>query len=217
MTFLPNQNWDVKGVKQKLPKPDGPIRCEHPQCERYATDRHHIWRRSFLAGAYDFVCLWNGEIVRNITFLCSEHHRQITENKAKISYTEIGTRGFLWYDYEGSGNFRYIGRLSERADVSSSVVCEKCGNALRRKAGKSTHPVGEKRERRKRKSWPVTVPDDNEDGAQVLDVLIEEIAVKLGRDYGNMSAGLRRYYVLAEALAWVLQNSERLEDDARET
>lgn len=61
---------------------------------------------------------------------------------------------------------------------------------------------------KRRKTWTVQVPNEaTEDGALVLDTLIEECADLFHRD---MSQSNLRYYVLAQALALVIQNGHRL-------
>jgi hypothetical protein len=61
-----------------------------------------------------------------------------------------------------------------------------------------------KLERRNTKQWVVTVPDDAEVGTDVLDSIIEDLAIPIGAT--EWSSRLRRYYVLVMALAWVNQN-----------
>src|SRR4029077_12562639 len=91
--------------------------------------------------------------------------------------------------------------LAERASGAqreSDSACPFCGQAKRRGRPRG---VG----RRLRKTWPVKVPDDSEDGADVLDVLVEDLALILGYD----PSASARYYVLAAALAYVHQDKAR--------
>lgn len=50
--------------------------CAVPGCTKAATDGHHIWRRSFLAGAFDWVVVeeLDSLIVPNKVGLCHDHH-----------------------------------------------------------------------------------------------------------------------------------------------
>lgn len=53
--------------------------CAVPDCTKTATDGHHLWRRSFLIGAYDWVVIeeLGGLVVANKVGLCHDHHMQL--------------------------------------------------------------------------------------------------------------------------------------------
>lgn len=60
--------------------------CAKPGCQHKATDRHHIIRRSHLHGDYERVEI-DGIEHPNVIYLCSDHHRMITDNKAKLAWS----------------------------------------------------------------------------------------------------------------------------------
>jgi hypothetical protein len=99
MTHLPLEDRNVWGVPGPDYEPEDV--CSHPFCEEkffdvdgYRLEKHHLWPRSFLRNQpTTWVKLPNGRIVGNIVYLCREHHRQITENIARIEWDNI--RGFI--------------------------------------------------------------------------------------------------------------------------
>lgn len=96
MTRLPAENRKVKG-RSDFESPEFLQQCSHPSCsESRSLESHHIWRRSFLGGAYNHVELWDGTIVGNVVLLCREHHQEITENKAEIAFRIVVNRRFYW-------------------------------------------------------------------------------------------------------------------------
>ena len=94
MTRLPSENRKVKGV-------EGPLYnvntvCAQPFCQEKATEIHHLWRRSFLVGDYAWVEFEDGTKLPNLCGLCSEHHREVTENKAEVLWSE-GEGDYKWF------------------------------------------------------------------------------------------------------------------------
>lgn len=62
--------------------------CAAPGCDQPSGDPHHLWRRSFLAGAYDWVVIpEEGVVVGNVVGLCRNHHDQIESGAAWITWT----------------------------------------------------------------------------------------------------------------------------------
>lgn len=191
--------------------------CSHPACSRFIDHTHHIVRRSFIGGDVAWVKFANGDTVGNLAGLCYRHHDEITVNKGHIAYEER-LHQFTWVDEDGISMGKldphpprmFVGLTEEKDEhvhlvgPGSTPVCTECHRPLPRPKEK-----GEKREEAKRrKTWTVRVPDtSDEDGAVVLDTLLEECATIFGRD---MSQSNIRYYVLAQALALVVQNSHLL-------
>lgn len=91
-----------------------------------------------------------------------------------------------------------VGAVHGHVSRDEEAVCPVCGHHKRVQEPKA------KLERRNTQQWVVTVPDDAEVGADVLDGMIEDLAIPLGAS--EWSSRLRRYYVLVAALAWVEQN-----------
>lgn len=212
MTLPAVDSWDVRG----LPGPEyrvGP-RCSNPNCGRIAEHAHHIVRRSKLVKDYDWIAI-DGYVIANKTGLCVPCHDDITGrvggHKAAIRW--INQR-FVWC-LLGPGEERYLpvapiepqpptpDQLAERATDAHETgpeECPFCGHTTRRRQPPAQ--VG----RRRRKRWGVLVPDEDlEQGADVLDSLIESLA-PLVPNADSSATG--RYYVLVPALAFAVMNGE---------
>lgn len=221
MTRLPAENWNVQGYdgpKYKV----GP-KCSVPDCNRWADHGHHIWRRSFLAGDYRWVLLWDETVVQNLTGLCYLHHEQVTGTDARIEYrsTVDRTGSFAWVSEVEDGGLldpqpqtliEFTGapdtKRREYVYDSDDDACPTCG---KRKKPKDELPPGPKRPRA---TWSVSVPkDERENGADVLDALELGCAEKLGRE----EHASHKYFVLAEVMAHFLQTpdyvGERVHED----
>lgn len=217
MTKLPHESWQVKGV-------DGPKYrvgpgCAVPGCTKFADHAHHLWRRSFLTGDFKWVELWDGRIFQNLTGICHVHHELVTVNEADLRFEEgLDFGPFTWVSLDTFGPLSpqplTLEAFSEAMQLTldgrevphTHVVgghdhdAETCPTCGRKKKPKDELPAGEKRNRA---TWSVSVPrDERENGADVLDTLEMECAKLLGREE---HAG-RRYFVLAETLAFFLQN-----------
>ena len=82
-----------------------------------------------------------------------------------------------------------------------SEGCPLCGHKERARRGSSSLP------RRARKSWQVLVPDDEqENGAEVLDTLVENLAPLIPNADSSRTG---RFYVLVPVLAFATMESER--------
>lgn len=207
-------SWQVRGVKGPTYKV-GP-RCSNPRCRRIAEHAHHIWPRSFLKGDYPWVELPDGSIQGNLTGLCADCHDDITGriggHKAAI---RMGIDDYrLWWcrttGHNGSMDYEPLDPIvpqppTREAPVASpadieSESCPTCGQSRRRR---SSLPPGE---RRRRKSWTIAVPDDQEDGATVLDALVDDLSPIFGySDHPN-----NRYFTVARALVHAQQDKQRL-------
>jgi hypothetical protein len=202
-------SWDVRGV-------DGPAykvgpHCSMPTCERWAEHAHHIVRRSALGGAYDWVEI-DGKLFANKTGLCPQHHDDITGrvggHRAAI---RLEDDVFQWCAIEltPSGEVVYLrvaplepqppspDSLAQRAPTEDSENCPFCGQTTRRRRA-SQAPSS----RRRRKSWCIKVPDDHEDGAEVLDTLVDDLAPLIGIEPSQTG----RYFVITPVLVFAQQN-----------
>jgi hypothetical protein len=215
VTLAALDSWLVKGVKLG-PKYDykvGP-RCSNPECRRFAEHAHHIVRRSALAGDYAWVEI-DGKVVANKTGLCVPCHNDITGevggHKAAIRWIDglfvwclVSTGG------HGLGEISYhpVGPIEPQPPTPDLLAeqpgnpvesdhCPMCGQIKRRRRADAT--------RRRRKTWIVKVPDESvEDGADVLDTLVENLALIIP----NADAGMAgRYYVLVHSLAYSTMHS----------
>jgi hypothetical protein len=206
VTKLPIDSRDVRGVAGPEYKV-GPYCCV-PECRRVTEHAHHIWRRSELGGPFSWVELPDGHVVGNLAGMCPPHHEAVTGriggHKAAIRMTDDHV--FWWCRYINE-QYEFVAPIDPQpptheahvaspADVESENSCPTCGRprARRRKTASSS--------KRARKTWPVRVPADaEENGAEVLDSLTEDLAPLLGvdpDDNGTYTSG--RYYVLVPAL-----------------
>jgi hypothetical protein len=216
VTFLPLESWLVK-ARSDLKPYRVPARCAHPDCELMDVQAHHLWRRSFIGGDIRWVELPDGRVVGNLVPLCWTHHKLITENQASIV---LCGDTFVWaFRVNGEDHLHApltyqppvgggLETASDRKDSEEPTAdrCETCGHVKRRH--KVELPPGE---RRPRASWTIAVPKDHrEDGAYVLDSLLEEAAKILERDEHTSW----RYYTAVEALAMFVQHGHLMVKDA---
>lgn len=224
MTHLPHENWSVEpfaGPHYKV----GP-ECAIPDCRHFADHAHHLWRRSHLGKASDWVQLWDGHIVGNLVPLCFMHHDLITRNLAWIQYVDE-TQLFRWVTKAGHG-WAYQQQLTFQPPVGGELEtvprssaepkeltadqeapCPTCGRHSRRARSSEPHTPGE---RRPRASWSISVPsDEREKGADVLDELLEGVLAAFGREHHTSS--IARYWGCLEAFVFTLQNQHLLVEE----
>jgi len=190
--------------------------CSNPGCNRTSDSAHHIVRRSQVKTT-DWVEI-HGRVYANKTGLCWRCHDEINTGRKAIRLIE---GEFIWCEVISLGNgkvdFQKVWplapqpptpeSLAERAsghDTEESETCPTCGQAKRRRRA----PGGPGPARR-RKTWTVKVPADaEEDGAEVLDTLVDDLAPLLNvePDQGG------RYYVLVPALYYAQQDRKRFLD-----
>jgi hypothetical protein len=214
--------WDVRGI-------DGPAykvgpRCANPGCNRIAEHAHHIVRRSALGGDYRWIMLY-GKPRGNLTGLCAFCHDDVTGrvggHRAAIRHASADDL-FWWCDVrdgiEGEIEYVKLAPLEPQPPTPDSLEardpgtpegseeCPFCGHTTRRRRSAPTETPGR---RRPRKTWRVAVPDENvEQGADVLDTLVEEIGMLLGV---GQDAGAR-YYTLVPSMTYCLQDGQRFVD-----
>jgi len=211
MTLPALDEWIAKGVKGAS-YTVGP-RCANPNCNKIAEHAHHILRRSYLAGVYDWVDI-DGWIVGNKTGLCFACHNDVTGDvgghRAAIRI-DREHRVFQWclvIEHGGMIDYAFAGLLEPQPPTPESLsteratghpeseACPVCGH--RERARRADIPVSTRR--RARKSWTVLVPDDEqENGAEVLDTLVENLVPVIP----NASATREgRYYVFVPTLVF---------------
>ena len=220
MTLLPSESWDVRGVEGDRYKV-GPW-CEAPGCKRPVDHKHHLWRRSHLAGDWWWVKVPDGTTVRNVIGLCWHHHEDVTGSQGghKAWVKWVSGFEFAWLEMRSTdGNWQQTGTFSLPAPPPEAVPAdsggreaERCPTCGRQKT--KAHVEHEPGPKRPRKSWTIRVPSDadkdgadyGEDGAAILDELIEGCAEVFGME--EYTSALARYYVVVRALTVVLQNRE---------
>jgi len=217
---LPPQGPQVRSL------PDGPKytvgpRCSH--CGLFADHAHHIFRRSRQAGGSRTPADWveiDGRVIANKTPLCWVCHNAVTGeiggHKSAIRYDQ-GL--FIWCRVLTDEHSVVTGYEPERPlapqpptpeslattprDSGDSGVsenaCPFCGQTKRRR------PTVTRSFGRRRKSWRILVPDDAEDGAEVLDTLVDDLGLVLGIE----PDGTGRYYVIVPALYYAHQDKAR--------
>lgn len=214
MTLSPTDSRNVVGLAgDAYPSfKVGPVCCA-PDCSRFAEHPHHLWRRSQLGGPFDWVKLEDGTILGNKVGLCFQCHRRVTDNEVRIIWLHDK---FWWAEYgtllvgdraitpqppiHGKPN---VTRHSAPDGPASVPTCTECGRALPHKHD------GPKEPKRRRKTWTITVPDDAEDGAVILDVFLEE----LRKVFGHGEEKNLRYLTTVQAFALVLENATAMTKD----
>lgn len=212
MTLSPFESRNVEGMAgDAYPAfTVGPVCC-HPTCSKYADAAHHLVRRSQLAGAFHWVKLEDGTILGNVVPVCHSHHLELTDNQSKIAWL---AGEFVWIGNTGEicgaisqppiHGKPHTGRVTSHSNgPASQPTCETCGRTLPHKHEGPREPA------RRRKSWTVTVPGDAEDGALVLDVLVDECR----KIFGHGEEKNLRYITLCQALALVLENQSAMLKD----
>lgn len=218
MTLLPAAPLGVRGHPGNAY--DVPQTCAHPSCDRPAAHVHHCWPRSFLRRQpIEWVKYDDGTVVGNRLGFCVGHHEQLTGEiggyRARLRWED----GCMWWDDRmpertpdnsftpwarlgptkhqppkaGSGMPLEEGTLAiahGHATDQEAEVCPTCGHH-------KTKPrdVAKPGKLRPTKEWTVTVPDDTEVGADLLDDWIEDFAIVFGLDH--YTSRLKRYHVLS--------------------
>jgi hypothetical protein len=217
MTLAPLVRPDIRGVEGK-PVVLGQW-CVVPGCLSLTQQRHHLWPKSYLRGQpYEWVAI--GErVLPNSVGLCVRHHAWVSSpvggHKAKITFSQ-NTGLFNWWELTDKG-WSDMGPLRGQALVDPEPearrvrreegLCPTCGRVER----KERTPLP----KRPTKTWSLLVPTDEEKGAEVLDVYVEDLAVVMGLD--PESPRLLRYHVLVPALEWVSQNKSAFIADWEES
>jgi len=203
----------VPGPEYKV----GP-RCCNPGCPRWADHPHHIFPRGDkrLKGAYDWVEV-KGAVYQNKIGICARCHDDI--HRQTVSIKMVGP------DYDWTWMWCVVQSTPGEIELTTSVplapiepqpltpeqfaietrvpaeepeTCPTCGHVKR--ARSATGPG------RARKSWTVKVPaDELENGAEVLDTLVDDMALLLGVEPNQTG----RYYVIVPVLYYAHQEKQR--------
>jgi hypothetical protein len=181
----PIENRNVRGVASER----YPInkKCAHPECNEPATV-HHIFPRSMIKSDSYFVEIEDNAFVESgrgvkpesiviphAVGLCGSgttgHHGDVEEHRAWIKY-EDGE--FVWYDRSPTDGYVADG----------AVAWNKVGPLNPQPGSREGKPKRKRytgQARRQRVNWQVKVPkDEQEDGAGILDDLLEQCKDALG-------------------------------------
>lgn len=233
MTLSPMEDRNVVGLDGK--PHDLPEACGI--CGKGGElQRHHIWRRSDVIGDRWWVYVPSqSRVYGNCVKLCNQCHDQITNGYAKLEwdgdilkwgslheaahhmlwqppiYLVDEMEGGAWelginrdWNIDGHELILYPQELSRHDSPSHDPnFCYACHRKLPK-------PKDETLEEKKvRKTWSVAVPvDSQENGADVLDTLVEEARKELfdaGLPYGESDTA--KYHVMCTALALFIQNA----------
>jgi len=230
VTLAPLISDAVRGVEGK-PGLLGAI-CVAPGCGSPAQQRHHLWARSYLRGQPVEWVEYRGTLIQNTVGLCVRCHQAVTGeiggHRAHIRWNEKLSLFEWWVPRSNDSPWKdgepirdkswyCVGPLKgqELVPVEPEVapvrrregLCPTCGKP-KKEHDKKPGP------KRKVKTWSISIPDDAEDGAEILDTLIDDFALVLG--YGEEPARLKRYHTLIQVLAWAQVNRVTFYDDVEE-
>lgn len=220
MTALrPTENARVVGLK------DGQMKllrklvlnqvCGHPDCGDPTCDPHHIWPRSLITNDSWFVEITDDDgktVLPNIIGLCRPHHDDVEQHR---SWIRLEDGVFNWYDRVDANDVP--GAVNPQPDVYEAPEGWQVGSGSWWQLVGPLVPqpgqVGQVKKPRKkagatdaRKSRFVRyrVPDDAENGAEILKELIQ-----VGRDEWADDLGWTEtvppYYVICAAFVKALQ------------
>lgn len=206
MTLDPAKNY-AKVAVEGPPVPVSLI-CVAPGCTNPTQDAHHLIRRSLVGKPTDWIELRDvdtGEAVakiENVAGICREHHRQITDNEARIGW-ETKTRLWVWDLMDESKAVPLDPQPGHVHEPSEDGVCPTCG----RKPPRKRAPSEKKEPARKREVVGIRVPKDHEDGARILEETLAEARIALGNE--DEFEGWR-YLTVLESAAFLLQHAHLL-------
>jgi len=196
--------------------------CVAPGCISVAQQRHHLWPKSYLRGQpQEWVSVLGG-VLANSVGLCIRHHAEVTGtlggHVSKIVFAPR-LRIFEWWERVDDREWISRGPLRGQALVEPEPearrvrreegLCPTCGHVMREKL-KTENGLP----KRAAKTWSLLVPKDTEDGAEILDVYVEDLAVLMGLN--PQSPRLLRYHVLVPVLEWVNQKKSEFIADWEE-
>lgn len=202
MTLIPLDDFNVRGHPGGAY--DVPETCSAPDCSSRSQQVHHCWPKSFLRRQpIEWVKLSNGTVIGNRLGFCVEHHNGLTGlvggHKARLHWQD----GIMWWDVPIPGEEHWsrigptkhqppgsgVGQTHDHDGLADGETCPTCGH--HRKPASVMRPG----KLRPTKEWTVTVPDDTEIGADLLDEWVEDFAIVFGM--AHFTSRLKRYHVLS--------------------
>jgi len=223
MTLPLIDSWDIQPVKGAAYKVNAD--CANPRCRSAAEHGHHLSRRSQVIGDQWWIRLPDGLVIGNVIGLCAPCHALVTNQGGKGGGHGAAIRwienALWWCDIEptttGVVTYRPYAPCSWQTPHGDDATtlgldvgpkeCPTCGRS--HEAPKK----GPKRPARKRKTWTVQVPSDEEDGAQVMDEIVDGIVAAFDMELDG--GALTRYHALSRAGAFVLVNRSAIPKEAK--
>lgn len=216
MTKIPTESWDITGLDgEDFPPYRVAQPCAVPGCRRPVDHTHHIVRRSFLGGPFDWVRMPDGVEIGNLTGLCYLHHEDVTVNRTDVTYDD----GVYYWKTAPLDPQPPLNKLTPTAVAVHAhsndmphdrEVCPTC----KRKMPKEKIETPEE-DKKPRATWAVSVPmEERENGADVLDELLEAARDKLddaGISYSTSTKA--KYHVLALSLGLFIQHFDSIASD----
>jgi hypothetical protein len=216
-------SWEIEPVK------GAPYRvntiCANPRHKAMAEHGHHLVRRSQIIGDQWWIRLPDEIVIGNVVGLCAPCHALVTGQGGRGGGHGAAIRwidnALWWCDVQtgsmtGAISYRPVGPLSFQTPHGDDATilgldvgpeeCPTCGRS------KHSPKKGPKKTARKRKTWTVQVPADEEDGAQVLDEIVDGVSAAFDLTEGG---ALTRYHALTRAGAFVLQNQSAIPKEAK--
>jgi hypothetical protein len=185
-----------------------------------ADQAHHIWSRKQLGGVFSWVELPDGTVIGNLTGVCVGCHGDLTGpiggHRAAIRLDVDDFR--LWWcrtsGHNGTMDYEPLDPVEPQPPTRESLIaspatpesepsCPTCGQPRQRRRSPT---ISHGESRRRRKSWTIQVPDDEEDGALVLDTLVDDLAPQFDIEHVDAKS---RYFVVVPALVFAQQAGKR--------
>jgi hypothetical protein len=216
-------SWEIQPVKGERYRVN--TSCANPRCSRPAEHGHHLVRRSQVIGDVWWIRLPDGMVIGNVIGLCAPCHNLVTGQGGKGGGHGAAIRwienALWWCDIEptttGAVIYRPYAACSSQTPLGTDEAilgldvgpkeCPTCGRSH------SAPKPGPKRSARKRKTWTVQVPADEEDGAQVLDDIVDGIVAAFDLDLDG--GALTRYHALARGGAFIVVNAASIPKEAK--
>lgn len=163
--------------------------CRVPWCDKPATDPHHIVRRSAGWGEQDWIVI-GGKPMPNVMGVCRSCHDLLELDCYSIRFV----RG-QWVIWDSQLDTEKLPLRIETGRVTRTggKHCPTCGRRWPKPS-----PYAPPKEGRTWGTYTIRVPDDDEDGGEILRTLLDAAAEAQGFD--DTGDGTLDYYALVGAL-----------------
>lgn len=176
--------------------------CRIPGCNRSGTDPHHIVSRGRVGFPARYILL-DGQLVPNVVGVCAFHHHRLTVGESLL----LWRGGRWWYQSPERAEPAALLPIGNEGAIRASGgrYCVVCGRPPVQR-----DPYRKPENPRQRRPLTIRVPDDAENGAEILASLAEQVGEAIGlQDPASPSA---TYYALTAALSACLIDRKALRD-----